>query len=225
MKRMLGLILISWITVAAWGQSPQGKYQPGTIMDVATHQNAPGEPASGPTRYDVSVKVGDTVYVALFTPVNSSNTVEYAKGFDLLVLVGTDTLTFNSKLSGTTTMPILRREKAAASPAVDLARAPSQYFSMKMQNLTEKLALTDDQQAKVRPIAEAEATQLTDLWGNPALSPKDKANKLEKVVRASDQQLKPILTPDQWTKLQAMRTDQKQKVNQWVADQKAAKKS
>jgi hypothetical protein len=223
-KRLQGSLLIALIAILALGQD-SGKYQPGTIVDVKTHQAAAGESASGPARYDVSVKVGDTIYVALFTPVNSSNTVEYAKGFDLLVLVGTDTLTFNSKLSGTTTMPILRREKGDASPIIDLAKAPSQYFSMKMQNLTERLTLTDDQQAKIRPIAEGEATQLTDLWNNPALSPKDKANKLEKVVRASDEKLKPILTADQWTKLQEMRKEQKVKVNKWVADQKTSKKS
>src|ERR1700757_4935033 len=106
MKRIPSLILIAFITMTAWAQNSQGKYQPGTIMDVQPHQSAAGETASGPARYDVSVRVGDTMYVALFTPVNSSNTVEYAKGFDLLVLVGPNTLTFNSKLSGTTTMPI-----------------------------------------------------------------------------------------------------------------------
>jgi len=222
-KRTVGSLLIVLVTILASGQD-SGNYQPGTIVDVKTHQAVAGEPAGGPARYDVSVKVGDTVYVTLFAPVNSSNTAEYAKGFDLLVLVGTDTLTFNSKLSGTTTMPILRREKTDASATIDLARAPSQYFSMKMQNLTEKLALTGDQQAKIRPVVEGETTQLTDLWGNPALSPKDKANKLEKVVRAADEKLKPILTGDQWTKLQAMRKEQKVKVNQWVVDQKTAKK-
>jgi hypothetical protein len=105
-----------------------------------------------------------------------------------------------------------------------LAAAPGQYFTMKMQHLTEFLALSDDQQAKIRPIVEQETTNLTGIWGNPALSPKDKVKKLESEVTASDTQIKPVLTGDQWTKLLQLRTEQKQKANQWLAEQKAKAK-
>jgi hypothetical protein len=105
-----------------------------------------------------------------------------------------------------------------------LASAPGQYFSMKMQHLTEVLALSDDQQAKIKPIVEQETTNLTGLWRNPALSPKDKVKKLKGVVAASDQQIKPVLKADQLTKLQQLRTEQKQKADQWLAEQKAKAK-
>jgi len=102
-----------------------------------------------------------------------------------------------------------------------LAKAPGEYFSMKMEHLTDTLGLTQDQQTKIKPIVENETTNMTDVWGNPALSPKDKIKKWQTVVNASDQQIKPVLTGDQWTKLQQLRAEQKQKANQWLAEQKA----
>ncbi len=66
-------------------------------------------------RYDVSVKIGNVLYVILYTPLNGANSVEYSPGIEMLFSVGSDTLTFNSKLSGTTQAPILRREVLPAS--------------------------------------------------------------------------------------------------------------
>ena len=167
---MFGRLLAALICAAslsAMGQTPPSNYQRGTITAVTAHQNAPGESSRDVVRYDVSVKVGNTNYVVLFTPPNGSNTVEYSVGTDMLFLVGDDTLTFNSKVSGKTEMPILRREALPARGSPDLSRAPGEYFSLKLQNLSEKLALSDDQQAKIRPILEQESGELSPLWNNP----------------------------------------------------------
>ena len=61
MLRRVGLFLIFLTMVPAFGQSTS-KYQVGTITEVKAHQAA-GEPASDSTIYDVSVKVGTTIYV------------------------------------------------------------------------------------------------------------------------------------------------------------------
>src|SRR4051812_47088385 len=86
MLRVLSLFLICLTTFPAFGQSTS-KYQVGTITEVKVHQAAGGG-ASDAASYDVSVKVGDTLYVVLYTPALGEDTVKYAAGRDLLVLVG-----------------------------------------------------------------------------------------------------------------------------------------
>ncbi len=80
------LICICLATVPALAQST-GKYQVGTITAVKPHQAAPDAP-SDVASYDVSIKVKDTIYSVLYTPPLSMNTVRYAAGRDILVLVG-----------------------------------------------------------------------------------------------------------------------------------------
>ena len=223
MSNRLLAVLICTASLLALAQTPSSNYQRGTITAGTAHQNAPGESGRDVARYDVSVKVGNTVYVVLFTPPNGSNSVEYATGIDMLFLVGNDKLTFNSMVSGKTEMPILRRETSPAQGGLDWSNAPSQYFSMKLQNLSEKLTLSDDQQAKIRPILEQESGELSPLWNNPVISRKEKLDTLEKVVRASDEKIRPILSQSQREKLQEMRKEQKDQLKKLIADKTAGK--
>ena len=187
------------------------KFRPGTIMAVTPHPNsANGQDHDGPA-YDVSVKVGDTLYVVLCAPHNASRTVAYTAGMQLLVAVNKDTLTFNRQETPVD-VPILRRESLPPGPTLDWSKAPGQYFSMKLENLTTKLSLTDDQQTKIKPILEQESGELAPYWNNPSVTRKEKLDILEKVVLSSDAKMKPILTADQWDKLQTMRTAQKQEL-------------
>jgi len=187
------------------------KFRPGTIMAVTPHPNsANGQDHDGPA-YDVSVKVGDTLYVVLYAPHNASRTVAYTAGMQLLVAVNKDTLTFNRQETPVD-VPILRRESLPPGPTLDWSKAPGQYFSMKLENLTTKLGLTDDQQTKIKPILEQESGELAPYWNNPSVTRKEKLDILEKVVLSSDAKMKPILTADQWDKLQTMRTAQKQEL-------------
>ena len=78
MLRLVGLFLICLTTFPAFGQSTS-KYQVGTITEVKAHQTA-GSGASDAASYDVSVKVGDTIYVVLYTPPLGEDTVKYAAG-------------------------------------------------------------------------------------------------------------------------------------------------
>jgi hypothetical protein len=191
-------------------QVPSSKYQPGTVTAVATHPSAPGEPDSNVARYDVSVKVGDTVYVVVYTPPNGANGVEYSAGLGLLVLVGSNTLTFNSKLTGTTVVPIVRRETVTTERGPDWSKAMSQYFTMKQQHLSETLGLSDEQQIKIKPILEQEAGEAGQFLGNPALSRKEQVTRWEKLVRASDAKIEAFLSQVQVKKLRELRKEQKQ---------------
>jgi len=206
-------------------QTPESKYLPGTVVAVIRHQDLPGEPQSGSSRYDVSVKVGNTTYVVLYTSPNGATGVEYSVGRGILVLVGRDTLTFNSKLSGTTEVPILRRETLPTESGPDWSKLPSQYFSMKQQHLSEKLDLTQDQQAKIKPILEQEAGEVGQILGNPVLSRKDQLNRWEKIVRSSDAKLKPFLSQEQLVKLQGLRSEQRKELKRMVAEQNPDKQN
>jgi hypothetical protein len=105
---MLKLICVSCIFLsafAAFGQSTS-KYQIATITDVKTHQSS----GSNDVSYDVSVKVGDTIYVVLYTPPPGNNTVKYVAGRELLVLVGQKTITYNDILGQSQEVPILSQK-------------------------------------------------------------------------------------------------------------------
>ena len=178
-------------------------------MKVNLHHHSSGAPNADVPQYDVSVKVGDSVYVVLYTQPRGSTGVQFAAGLQKLVLVGTDTITFNDVLGRSTVVPIVQRQALPSQPAIDWSKAPSQYFSMKLQNLSDKLNLTQDQQTEIKPILSQEAGEAGQVMGNPVLSKEDQLKRVEKIVQSSDKKLRPFLSPDQWSTLQAMRQDQK----------------
>jgi hypothetical protein len=222
MLKVLSIVLFCTTTFTALAQEPSRKYQSGTITAVTTHSQDKENQSSDIARYDVSVKVGNTEYVVLYTPPNGAKSVEYSVGFDLLVLVGSDTLTFNSKLSGETVVPILRRTTLAPQEGLDLSKVPGQYFRMKLQNLTESLNLSEDQRTKIQPILEQETAEVKEFWGNPVISQKDKLKRWEKIVRSSDAKMKPLVSQVQWENLESMRKEQKQELKSLIADQKGS---
>jgi len=123
MLRLVGRFLIFVTMFPAFGQSTS-KYQVGTITEVKAHQAA-GSGASDAASYDVSVKVGDTIYVVLYTPALGEETIKYAGGRDLLVLVGKNTITYNDILGRSFAVPIesqntvanLKQSKSASRAA------------------------------------------------------------------------------------------------------------
>jgi hypothetical protein len=113
MLKLVGLVLIFLTIAPAFGQSPS-KYQVGTITEVKAHQ-ATGSGAPDVANYDVSVKVGDTIYVVLYTPPLGEIMVKYAVGRDLLLLVGKNKITYNDILGQSYDVPIERQTTAAKS--------------------------------------------------------------------------------------------------------------
>ena len=111
MLKLVGLFLIFLTIAPAFGQSTS-KYQVGTITEVKAHQAAGGG-ASDAASYDVSVKVGDTIYVVLYTPPLGEDTVKYVAGRDLLVLVGKNTITYNDIVGRSFTVSIKSQKPAA----------------------------------------------------------------------------------------------------------------
>jgi hypothetical protein len=114
MQRLIVVITLCFLTLAAFGESTS-KYQVGMITDVRARPVA-GDSAD-PASYDVSVKVGDTIYVVLYTQPLGEIPAKYATGHELLVLVGKNTITYNDILGRSLQVPI-ESQKPAAEPKV-----------------------------------------------------------------------------------------------------------
>lgn len=113
MWKLVAVISCCLLTLPAFCQSGT-KYQVATILEIAPHQGD-GTKASGPTRYDVSVKVGDTIYVALYTPGSGEDAAKYAAGRDLLVRVGKDSIAYNDLMGRSYEVPIESQRQAPAA--------------------------------------------------------------------------------------------------------------
>ena len=205
MGRRFCALFVCLVTLPVFCQAPAPSPQVATITAV-TLRPKKAENSDRP-QYDVSLKVGDTVYVVLYAP-SGPTTVEYSVGMNVVVQVGSESIKF-TKLGRTSEVPILRRETAPTTTGFDLSRAPGEYFSEKLRHLSEKLDLSPDQQAQIKPILEQEAGEAGEGISNPVLSTEDKLNKLETIVRSSDKKLKPILSADQWQTLQDLLKQQK----------------
>jgi len=82
-------------------------------MAVAAH--VPDAKDSYVRKYDVSVKVGKTMYVVLYVPPDGTDTITHRAGIDLLVSVGQKTMAFNNLLGHKIEAPILRRKPVTPS--------------------------------------------------------------------------------------------------------------
>ena len=111
MLRLMCVICICMTTFPALCE-PAAKWEVATITDVKTHPTA-GDNASDVVRYDVSVKVGNTVYLVLYTPPLGMSTVKYAGGRQLLVLVGKKSIKYNDILGQSVEVPIISQKPAA----------------------------------------------------------------------------------------------------------------
>lgn len=85
-----------------------------------------------------------------------------------------------------------------------------------MDNLSEQLHLTPDQQTMLRPIAEQETAYIEQIRTNPVLSLETKFDRLKTIVRGSDKQMKAFLSAQQWQKLQALRKEQQTTLEEYV---------
>ena len=81
MQRLIAVIALCFMVFPALCQ-PTSKYQIATITEVKPRQLAE-EGASDTTSYDVSVKVGDTIYVVLYTPPLGELPPKYAAGREM----------------------------------------------------------------------------------------------------------------------------------------------
>jgi hypothetical protein len=222
-RRHMRKVVAVWFSVAvisALCQPTTSRYQVASITAVSAHPGDEGTDINGAGRYDISVRVGGTVYVVLYTALPGTYGVKQIAGHNLLVLVGADTIRFNDLLGRPSEAPILSRETLPPENDFEAAVAPDRYYTSKYENLSRKLNLTPVQQGKLRPILEQETGELAEMRANPVLSLEDKMRKFEKVVGESDEKLKQILSAEQQPILLNMRSEQKRELRKWVAAKK-----
>src|SRR6266496_2441212 len=111
MLRLMCVVCICMTTFPAFCE-PAAKWEVATIIDCKTHQIG-SSTASDVVSYDVSVKVGNTVYLVLYTPPFGMSTVKYARGRQLLVLVEKKTIKYNDILGQSFEVPINSHKPAA----------------------------------------------------------------------------------------------------------------
>jgi Spy/CpxP family protein refolding chaperone len=73
-------------------------------------------------------------------------------------------------------------------------------------DIAKMLNLTDDQKAKVQPIMDAQREKMRAVFQDDSLSTDDKRAKMKAIRDDTNAKLKPILTPEQFQKWQAMQT-------------------
>lgn len=116
MRRLWMAALIVVIALPLMSQAPAEKWTVGTVMAIKPHvATASAASASAPS-FEVTVRVGRTDYVVLYTEVPGAPGVEYAIGRDAPVLISAKTLSFRNKLGQKVDLPILSRMPAGAPP-------------------------------------------------------------------------------------------------------------
>ncbi len=108
MKVAIAAVLVVVVFSACALAQAKPVYKVGTITDIAVHKLPSGEEAV-PKSYEITVKVGDFVYVVLFTPAGDPDVIEYKKGLDTTVLVEGDVMKANDIKGRTHKVPIISR--------------------------------------------------------------------------------------------------------------------
>lgn len=82
----------------------------------------------------------------------------------------------------------------------------------RMQQMVEKLGLTDDQKPKVEATMKDQREKMTALRDDTSLSADDRKAKVKEIMEATDAKMKTILTADQYAKWEQIRKDMRQRM-------------
>jgi len=95
-----------------------------------------------------------------------------------------------------------------------------QRGAQQMQQMAERLGLTDAQKQKLKPLMEKQRGKMRGVMQDPNLSQEQKREKLQKIGKENDTEIKKILTPaqiktyDEWQKQRRERMRQRQGAGQ-----------
>jgi Spy/CpxP family protein refolding chaperone len=87
-----------------------------------------------------------------------------------------------------------------------------------IKHLTKKLNLSDDQQAKLKPILEDQRKQMDTIHNDSSLSREDRFSKMQELRQNSDTQIKSVLNEDQQKNFDKMREEQRGRMGKWHKD-------
>ena len=101
-------------------------------------------------------------------------------------------------------MSVLIVTMASAQQKSAQQQSPQQK-SANLERIAQYLNLTPQQKDKILPILADEASKVRDIKNDPSLSRMQKAQRVKAIHQQNDPQMKAILSPEQYQKLQAMR--------------------
>jgi Spy/CpxP family protein refolding chaperone len=81
----------------------------------------------------------------------------------------------------------------------------AQQKSAKLEQIAQYLNLTPQQKDKILPILADEAPKVREIKNDPSLSRMQKVQRIKAIHQQNDPQIKAILSPEQYQKLQTMR--------------------
>ena len=81
----------------------------------------------------------------------------------------------------------------------------AQQKSATLEHIAQYLSLTPQQKDKILPILADEGTKVRAIKDDPSLSKMQRAQRIKAIHQQNDPQMKAILSPAQYQKLQAMR--------------------
>ena len=84
-----------------------------------------------------------------------------------------------------------------------------------LKHLSKKLNLSDDQQAKLKPILEDQRKQMDGIRNDSSLSREDRFSKMQELRQSSDTQIKSVLNDDQQKNFDKMREEQANRMKRW----------
>jgi hypothetical protein len=85
------------------------------------------------------------------------------------------------------------------------AQSSGQQQSAKLEEIAKYLSLTPQQKGKILPILADEAPKVRAIKADTSLSRMQRAQRIKAIHQQNDPQMKAILSPAQYQKLQAMR--------------------
>jgi periplasmic protein CpxP/Spy len=80
-----------------------------------------------------------------------------------------------------------------------------------LQMLSEKLNLTDDQKAKLKPILQEQMQQMKAVHEDSSLAPEQKRGKMKSIHESFREQVNAVLTPEQQAKFKEMQQERMEK--------------
>ncbi len=103
------------------------------------------------------------------------------------------------------------QESQAPTPDKHAGMQHGESADQHLQMLSEKLNLTDDQTAKLKPILQDQMQQMKAVREDSSLSEEQKRAKMKSIHESLHEQINAVLTPEQQAKFKQMSQEQMQK--------------
>jgi protein CpxP len=113
---------------------------------------------------------------------------------------------------------------AATAAAADqpTAPAPQGEVATKLQEISARLELTEEQKTQIAPILQKEIADLKVLRDDTSLRRGEKARRLKEISDTASEQIRELLTPDQQTEYDKLREEMREKLKARLKERPSA---